>query len=110
MSTTTSPTDSDSDVEQTTEEEDYDALEEEILDELPERFRELSNIRVGSDGDVQMLLTPFHPYVDSRGEPCSHLLMNSERKTMGEFGFEFMFSTLTGKGAGVRFWFQRSDE
>lgn len=110
MSTKALPPASDSTDEQTTDEVDYDDLEERILDELPERFRELSHIRVGNEGDVQMLLTPFHPYVDSRGEPCSHLLMNSERKTMEEFGFEFSFSTLTGKGAGVRFWFEQTDE
>ncbi|QIR31267.1 hypothetical protein M1M18_gp033 [Halorubrum virus Serpecor1] len=110
MSTTTSTSDSTSTEEPTTEEVDYDVLEERILDELPERFRELSHIRIGNDGDVQMLLIPFHPYVDSSGDPCSHLVMNSERKTMEEFGFKFAFSTLTGKGVGVKFWFEAVSE
>ncbi|WP_144797614.1 hypothetical protein [Halorubrum depositum] len=106
MSTKTSTTTSDSNAETTTTEPDYDEIEKEILDELPERFRELSHLRVGKMGDVQMLLIPFHPYVDSDGKPCSHLVMGSERETMEEFGFTFDFATLTGKGAGVKFWFE----
>ncbi|UBF21464.1 hypothetical protein HRTV-21_gp98 [Halorubrum virus HRTV-21] len=110
MSTKALPAGSDSTDEPTADDVDYDDLEERILDELPERFRELSHIRVGNEGDVQMLLIPFHPYVDSSGDPCSHLVMNSERKTMEEFGFEFSFATLTGKGVGVKFWFEQADE
>jgi hypothetical protein len=110
MSTKALPAGSDSTEEPSVDEVDYDDLEEQILDELPERFRELSHIRVGKMGDVQMLLIPFHPYVDSSGDPCSHLVMNSERKTMEEHGFSFSFATLTGKGAGVKFWFEYDSE
>jgi hypothetical protein len=110
MSTTTSTTDSDSTAEQTVDEMDYDVLEERILDELPERFRELSSLRIGNMGDVQMLLIPAHTWRDSEGDLASHVLMNSERKTMEEFGFSFSFATLTNKGVGVKFWFEYDDE
>ena len=110
MSTKALPPASDSTDEQTTEEIDYDALEEEILDELPERFRELSHLRRGRMGSVQMLLIPSRTWRDSEGELSSHVLMNSERNTLSEFGFEFKFATLVGKGVGVKFWFEQSDE
>jgi hypothetical protein len=110
MSTKALPAGSDSNDEPTVDEVDYDVLEERILDELPERFRELSHIREGKMGDVQMLLIPFHTWRDSDGDPASHILMNSERKTMEEHGFSFSFATLTGKGVGVKFWFEYVDE
>jgi hypothetical protein len=111
MSTTKPfPSDSDSTDEPTADDVDYEVLEEQILDELPERFRELSSIRVGNSGTVQMLLIPLHPYVDSEGKNCSHLMMSGEKETLEEFGFGFAFATLTNKGAGVKFWFEQDDE
>ncbi|UBF20304.1 hypothetical protein M1M41_gp027 [Halorubrum sodomense tailed virus 4] len=106
MSTTTSTTDSTSTDEPTTEDVDYDDLEEQILDELPERFGELSHLRRGRMGDVQMILIPHQTWRDGEGELSSHLLMNTERNTLSDFGFEFKFATLTGKGVGVKFWFE----
>jgi hypothetical protein len=77
-----------------------------VLRELPERFEALSDIYIGSGDDESLLIQPTHPYINSDGEHCSHLLMGTDRETLEENGFEFHFATQESKGAGVKFWFK----
>jgi hypothetical protein len=106
MSTTNDTTDSDSLENPTLDEVSHEELEEQILDELPERYQPLSHIWEGNGGDIHMILIPSHPRIGKDGKPSSHILMSSERRTVEDFGFTFKFITMNSKGAGVKVWFE----